>query len=144
MKLGSKRTKIIVDIFMVVFLILSFVRWDGDPTFHFIVGTVCTLFFAAHVFIHRKWLGATTKASFSKSIKPALVGKFRVNILLLVVWGICIFTGFLAIGPFVFNVEWMFVFGRVHGITARVGLVLTVVHIVQHWAQIRSYVRGKG
>lgn len=141
MKFGGKRTKIVIDIFMTIFLVLSFARWDGDPTFHFIVGTVCTLFFAAHVFIHRKWLRATTKSFIARKIKSALVGKYSVNMLLLVVWGICIVTGFLAIGSFVFGVEWMFVFSRIHGITARVGLVLTIIHIIQHRVQIMSYFR---
>jgi len=139
MKFGGKRTKIVVDIFMTVFLILSFVRWEGDPTFHFIVGTVCTLFFVIHVLIHRKWLRATTKSFLARKIKPALVGKYRIDMLLLVVWGVCIATGIFAIGSFVYDVQWMSVFGRIHGITARVGLVLTVFHIIQHRAQIMSY-----
>ena len=143
MKFGSKRTKIIVDIFMTIFLILSFIRWEGDPTFHFVVGTVCTLFFVIHVFIHRKWLRITTKSFIVRKIKPALTGKYRINILLLVVWSLSIITGFLAIGSFVYGIEWMFMFGRIHGITARIGLVLTIIHIIQHKAQIISYIRKK-
>ena len=42
---NSRNTKIIVDIFMTIFLILSFVRWSGDSgfVFHAIVGTACAL-----------------------------------------------------------------------------------------------------
>ena len=43
--LGSKSTKIIADILMAIILALSFVRWDGNPTFHFVLGIGCTLFF---------------------------------------------------------------------------------------------------
>ena len=56
---GSGRaTKIVVDIFMTLFLVLSFIRWDGGSgfVFHAIVGTACAIFFTIHIFIHRKWL----------------------------------------------------------------------------------------
>jgi len=122
---------------------MSFVRWNGDPTFHFIVGTACALFFAVHVFIHRKWIKATTKSYFANKIKPAIVGKYRINMLLLIVWGACIATGFLAVGYFVGGIGWMIVFSRLHGMTARIGLVLTVIHIFQHRAQIISYLNMK-
>jgi len=122
---------------------MSFVRWNGDPTFHFIVGIACTLFFAIHTFIHRKWLKATTKSYFANKIKPAIVGKYRINMLLLIVWGACIATGFLAVGYLVGGIEWMMVFGRIHGVIARIGLVLTAIHIFQHRAQIMLYINMK-
>ena len=142
---SGKRCKIIVDLAMTVFLVLSFVRWDDDPTFHFIVGTACTLFFAVHILIHRKWLASVTKTYLAKKVSPALVGKYRVDILLLLVWGVCIATGLLAIGSLVDGVAWMSAFGRIHGVTARLGLVLTLFHLFQHRAQILSYLkREKG
>ena len=139
----GRSAKIIVDICMTLFLILSFVRWQGDPTFHFTIGIACTLFFALHVLIHRKWLRAMTKSYLAKKINQALVGKYRINMLLLAVWGISIVTGFLAIGSFVGGIEWMFIFSRIHGISARLGLLLVFIHIVQHRAQILSYFKVK-
>ena len=140
---NSRGTKIVVDIFMTVFLILSFVRWSGDPTFHFIVGTACTLFFAVHIFIHRKWLKAVTKSYFAGKLKNAIKWKFTTNILLLAVWGVCIVTGFLAIGSLVGGVEWMYIFSRIHGVSARIALALTIIHAIQHRAQIMSYLKMK-
>ena len=140
--LNSKNTRITVDILMVVFLALSFVRWEGNPTFHFIVGTGCTLFFALHVCIHQKWLKAVTK-SFKAGKAGPLKGKYIVDILLLAVWGTSIVTGFLAIGYYVYEVAGMSVFGRLHGVTARLGLALVVVHIYQHRAQIKLYLKMK-
>jgi len=58
---------------------------------------------------------------------------------LLIVWDICIVTGFLALGYFVGGMAEMAVFGRIHGVTARVGLGLTIIHIIQHLPQIKSY-----
>ena len=137
--MSSRSTKIIVDILMTVFLILSFIRLDGDPTFHIIVGSACSLFFAVHVLIHRKWLKAITKSCLAGKLNKKHKGKYVVNILLLIIWSVAIITGFLAIGYFVGEIEGMAVFSRIHGISSRVGLLFIVVHVVQHQAQIKSY-----
>ena len=145
--LKSKRTKIIVNILMTIFLVLSFVRWEGrdGAAFHFIVGSACALFFTIHIVIHRKWIAAVTKSCLAGKLKKAHKGKYIVDMLLLVVWGISIITGFIAIPPFLGEAGAMSWLGRVHGITARVGLVLIIVHIVQHIPQIKSYLGiGKG
>ena len=139
--MNSRRTKIAVDILMTVFLILSFIRWDGTggAVYHIFVGSACALFFAVHVFIHRKWIKAVTKSCLTGKLNKALKWKYIVNMLLLLVWSISIITGFFAIAPF-FNEIGSFAIGRLHGITARVGLGLIVVHIIQHIPQIKSYI----
>jgi len=135
---NRKTTKITVDIFMTIFLILSFVRWDDNSfVFHAIVGTGCALFFTLHVCIHWKWLKAVTKSFFGGKLKKSLRGKYAVDVLLLVVWGIAIITGFLAVGYFSFGIEGMAGFSGIHGLTSRVGLVLVVAHIYQHIPQIK-------
>ena len=136
--MSNKITKIIVDILMTVFLALSFVRWEGDPTFHLIVGTACTLFFIIHICIHRKWLRAVTKSWLDGKLNKPTKEKYTIDVLLLAVWGIAIITGFLAIAPYIAGVE-RSVFGRLHGIFARLGLLLVVIHIIQHRTQIASY-----
>ncbi|MCL2404029.1 MAG: hypothetical protein FWC92_00640 [Defluviitaleaceae bacterium] len=117
---------------MTIFLVLSFVRWDGadGAIYHIVVGSACTLFFAIHIFIHRKWIKAVTKSCFAGKLIKALRGKYIVDILLLVVWGISITTGFIAIAPF-FS-DGASTIGRVHGLTARIGLGLVVIHVIQH------------
>ena len=126
---------------MTIFLILSFIRWDGvsGAIYHFIVGSACTLFFSIHVFIHRKWIKATIKSFFAGKLSKALRGKFIVDVLLLVIWSISIITGFIAIVPFFSEREGGFDWGSFHGITARIGLVFTIIHIIQHIPQIKSY-----
>jgi len=137
--LNSKGAKIIVDILMTIFLALSFVRWEGDPTFHFVVGAGCTLFFALHICIHRKWIKSVTKSCVAGKLNKSLKWKYIVDILLLVVWGASIITGLLAIGHYVGGAESMSGFGRLHGVTARVGLALVVIHVYQHRGQIGAY-----
>ena len=138
--MSSRKTKIIVDILMTIFLILSFVRWeDSNFVFHAVVGTACTLFFALHVIIHRKWIKATTKSFLAGKLNKALKGKYVIDILLLVVWGIALATGFIAVGYFSFGIEGMAVFSRLHAVSSRIGLVLIVIHVYQHIPQIKSY-----
>jgi hypothetical protein len=138
--MSSRKTKIIVDILMTIFLILSFVRWeDSSFIFHAVVGTACTLFFALHVIIHRKWIKATTKSFLAGRLNKALKGKYVIDILLLVVWGIALATGFIAVGYFSFGIESMAVFSRLHAVSSRIGLVLIVIHVYQHIPQIKSY-----
>ena len=139
---NSRTTKIIVDIFMTIFLILSFVRWNGDSgfIFHAIVGTACALFFTLHVCIHWKWIKAVTKSVFDGKLNQTLKWKYVINMLLLVIWGVAIATGFLAIGYFSAGIESMYVFSALHALTSRVGLGLVVIHAFQHLPQIKSYI----
>ena len=139
---SSKNVKIIVDIMMTIFLVLSFVRWSGDSgfIFHAIVGTACTLFFTLHVCIHLKWIKAVTKSVFEGKLNKTLKWKYIVDVLLLVIWGTAIVTGFLAIGYFAADIDAMAVFSRLHALTSRIGLGLTLIHVFQHLPQIKSYI----
>ena len=140
-KMRNRRTKIIVNILMTNFLILSFIRWDGmgGVIYHIVVGSACALFFSAHIFIYKKWIKATTKSCFADKLSKALKGKYIIDILLLVVWSISIVTGFIAVVPFFRESVSGFVQGRLNGLTARIGLVLIIIHVVQHIPQIKSY-----
>ena len=141
---NSRTTKIIVDILMTIFIILSFIRWEeSDFPFHAIVGTACTLFFTLHVLIHRKWIKAVTKSFLAGKLNNKLRGKYLVDMLLLAIWSVSIITGFLAIGYFLYDIEWMYIFSRLHGVTSRIGLGLVVIHIFQHIPQIKSYLGMK-
>ena len=138
--MNNKSTKITVDILMVIFLTLSFVRWeDSSFAFHAVVASICTLLFATHIFIHRKWLKAVTLSCFAGKFNKKLKWKYLVDVLLLVFWGVSIIAGFVAIAPFLAEAEGGFGWGRLHGVTARVGLGLIVIHAVQHLPQIKSY-----
>ena len=135
----SRTTKIIVDILMTIFLILSFVRWeDSNFIFHAVVGTACAVFFTLHVCIHWKWLKAVTKSFMVGKLNTSLRGKYLIDVLLLVMWGIAIATGFIAVGYFSFGIEGLAMFSRLHAVTSRIGLVLVIIHVFQHIPQIKS------
>ena len=105
--MSNRTIKIIVDAFMLVFIALSLVRWDGDPTFHIVVGGVCSALFSIHVFLNRKWLFSVTKTLKSGKANSKTKWQYIVDLLLIIVWGISIITGFLSIAPYL-NDVWVF------------------------------------
>jgi len=120
------------------------VRWEAaNFSFHAIVGIGCTLFFAMHIFIHRKWIKAVTKSCFAEKCNKSLRGKYIIDMSLLVVWGASLVTGFIAVAPFLGEAGGGSIWGSVHGITARIGLALIIIHIIQHVPQIKSYLGMK-
>ena len=133
-----KLLRVIVDIFMLGFIILSIMRWDGDPTFHIAVGSGCTLFFIIHFLLNIKPFKSMTKKF--RKLKIIVKLQYIVDVLLIIVWSITIITGFIAIP---FYIDGVGRIGRVHGIFARVGCGLAVIHLLQHLKQIRSYFRCK-
>ena len=136
-----KAVKIIVDIFMLGFIILSVVRWDGDPTFHIVVGSGCALFFIIHFLLNIKPFTTMTKKF--KKLNTKIKLQYIIDLLLIIVWSIAIITGFIAIPFYINETEAIIKIGRVHGIFARVGCGLSIVHIFQHLKQIHSYFRRK-
>jgi len=124
---------------------LSFIRWEGfgGAIYHFVTGGLCAFFFALHICIHRKWIKATTKLCFTGKLSKALRWKYIVDVLLFAVWGISIVTGFITMSPFLSDMENISPLGRLHGITARFGLALIVIHLIQHIPQIKSYLKIK-
>ena len=141
----SRNTKIVVDILMVIFLILSFIRWQGvnGLIFHALVGSACIVLFALHFCIHWKWVKSVTRSFFAGKISKKLKWKYPVNMFLLAVWSIAAISGVLAIGYFSAEIESLALFSRLHAVTSRVGLVLIIIHILQHIPQIKSYLGVK-
>jgi hypothetical protein len=135
--LSQKSTKIIVDIFMLFFLLLSIIHWDGNPTFHIIVGIGCVLFFTLHISIHRKWISSVTNSYLAGKIPPKVKGKYAVVVLLLLVWGIAILTSLPALATFLSGKG--SAFGSVHEKAAELGLVLVFIHVFQQRGKIKSY-----
>jgi len=135
-----RTARIVVDIFMTIFLVLSFVRWDAAAfAFHAVVGIVFSLLVVLHLFLNRKWLVSVWGSVKAGKVNEKVKRLFIVDMCLIIVWGIAIVTGFLAIPSFVFGNESFYVFGRLHGVSSRLGAVIVIIHIFQHLGQIRSY-----
>ena len=139
--MNNRTRKIIVDILMTVFLILSFIRCDSDSgfIFHVVVGSVFALLMAMHLFLNRKWVVSVTKSIMTGKASKKIKQLYIIDMILIAVWGIAIITGFLAIPSFRGGIEFFYVFGRIHAISSRIGAAVILVHIYQHLGHIRSY-----
>ena len=133
--------KIIVDIFMTLFVILSFVRWEGENgfIFHAFVGTIFSLLVALHLYLNRKWLVSVTNSIKTKKANVKVKQFYIVDMILIAVWGTAIVTGFLAIPSFLYGMEFFHIFSRLHAVFSRLGAIVILVHIFQHYGQILSY-----
>ena len=139
--MNNRKTKITVDIFMALFVILSFVRWEGETgfIFHALVGTIFTLLVVLHLYLNKKWLVSVTESIKTKKANVKIKQLYIVDMILIVVWGTAIITGFLAIPSFLYGMEFFRVFSRLHAVSSRLGAILILVHIFRHYRQIRSY-----
>ena len=137
----TRKAKITVDILMTIFVVLSFIRWDGDSgfIFHAIAGSAFTLLVAAHLYLNRKWMVSATKSVVAGKANSKTKQLYVVDMILLVVWGIVIISGFLAIPSFVNDIEPFRLFSSIHAISSRIGAVVILIHIYQHLEHIRSY-----
>ena len=66
-----------------------------------------------------------------KTLLSRYKGVIKANILLVMVWGTIIITGFFALGAIVGNIEGLIVFGIIHSLAVRLSLVYTAIHIFQ-------------
>jgi len=143
--MSTRKVKITVDILMLIFVTLSYVRWSGNGglIFHGIVGTVFAILVIVHLFVNRKWLVSVTKNMKAKKANKKTKRLYIVDTALVIVWAIAIITGFLAIPYFVNDTESFGVFSSIHGISSRVGGVIILIHIFQHFGHIKTYLKRK-
>lgn len=146
-KLQNRTLRIIVDILMLVFLILSLSGWVGREVFHYIAGSICFLLFAVHLYINRKWMPSIKKAYKTGKLEKSVIRQYRVNQFLIVTWMLTFISGILAMIGHIFEIEGLIAaFGGhpgLHVLFSRLGLVAIILHVLQHRKQIASYIKSK-
>ena len=133
----TKLAKIIVDVLMLIFVILSLVRWDGDPTFHIVVGSIFSALFIVHFLLNIKTFASMTKKFGKLKVKIKL--QYSVDIVLVVIWSVAVIVGIIATFYYLNSESSINEIGRLHGMLGRIGCGFILTHIVQHIKQIRSY-----
>ncbi|MDR0311838.1 MAG: hypothetical protein LBJ21_09650, partial [Acidobacteriota bacterium] len=122
--MSNKRIKIAVNVLMLSAVIFSYVRWTGEPTWHVVAGFVCAIFFAVHFLLNRKMFVAFGKGMGKLNIQTKM--KYLIDWLLLIIWGLAILSGLLALLSYSGAIESVFNVRRIHGIFCRIGGVLIV------------------
>jgi len=136
-----KPVKILVDIAMLVFVVLSLLRWSGDPTFHIIVGGSFCLLFILHFLLNIKMFISMTKKL--RKLKLTMKLQYGVDVVLLIIWSIVTVAGVIAAINYLNADTSIGGIGRLHGILGRVGCGFIGIHIIQHIKQILSYFKVK-
>jgi len=137
-KVNLKPVKIIVDISMIVFIVLSLLRWDGDPTFHITVGSVFAVLFIVHFILNiRPFIKMAEKFG---NLKVQIKLQFIVDILLIIIWSVVLVAGIIAAINYHNTGTFSHELGRLHGVLGRIGCGFIGIHIIQHLKQILSYV----
>jgi hypothetical protein len=126
---------------MLVAVVLSFIRWDGEPTFHAIAGVTCALLFTIHFNLNKKAYMAYSKTIIK--LKTSVKLRWFVDSLLVIVWSVAIASGFIALLSYWEFITIVFSIGRLHGMFTRTGCVLIAIHLFQHSKQIISYFKMK-
>jgi len=138
---NHKRT---ISIFLAVFFMKSFAILFGmSIPLHMLVGGMAAVLSIAHVCVNRKWLLSVSKAGRAGKLNKKTKWQYRVDLLLILSWSICILSGVLVGFPGIIHslagVEDLFLFFVTHLFSAILSLFLVIVHIVQHIEHIQAY-----
>ena len=130
--------KLIVDLIKVYFI-----RWEGDSFIAAIVGALCALFFAVHLYRNRGWLASVADELFSKKCSKRTRFLHIIDVLSIVAWTISSISGFLLAIAYAGEIEGLLIFERVYAISTRTAAYMVIVHLVKHLAQFIMYLRLK-
>jgi len=132
-----KLVKIIIDITMLVFMVLSLLRWDSDPTFHIVAGSVFATLFIIHFLLNAKTFVSMSK-KFGK-LKAQMKLQYIVDTILILIWIVVMVAGIIAAVSYINTDSTLHGIGRLHGMLGRIGCGFILIHIIQHIKQICSY-----
>jgi len=137
-KVSLKPVKIIVNIAMLVLLVLSLLRWSGNPTFHIAVGSSFCLLFILHLILNFKPFLKMTE-NFRK-LKALIKLQYVVDVILIMIWIIVVAVGIYSAFSYFNTGSFSHGFGRLHGVLGRIGCGFIGIHLIQHIKQILSYI----
>ena len=138
--INMRAVKIHIDILLLVFLVMSLIPVDTIPLAgHIISGSLFTVLFIVHTRLNKQWYRSVISVVKSEKINKKVKRRFLIDLLLMTVWPLAIITGIIA--AILDNKESPILF--IHIRLALWGLILIVIHLVQHWNQIRSYFSRK-
>ena len=137
-EVSMKPVKIIVDVLMLVTVILSLLRWDGDPTFHIVVGSSFLTLFIIHFLLNFRPFIKMAENFGKLNIWKKL--QYTVDVLLVMIWSVVLIAGIIAAVNYLSSGFLLQGYGRLHGILGRIGCGFIVIHIIQHYKQILSYI----
>ena len=134
----NRYAKVAVDIVKVYFI-----RWEGDTFVAALIGALCALFFAVHLYRNRGWLASAADELFAKKSNRRTRFLHAVDILSITAWTISSISGFLLAVAHTGGIDGLLMFARVYAISTRTAAYLVIVHIIKHTAQFVFYIKSR-
>lgn len=142
-KNSSTKTKLYLDIFLLIgFILVNIPQSTGIP-FHEWASVIFIVPLVAHILLDWKWVVSVTKRMFGR-----LPGEVRANhiidLVIFIMMVLALFTGFLvseaALPALGINVVVDPFWGGMHDLTANLTMLLIGVHLAMHWKWIKTNV----
>ena len=142
-----KRKKLLIDILMLCTFLISFVSGkalsSSDVMIWWIVHIALSIVFIVLVAMHlcingRGWFDAGIDLFRGEKYK-AVRGRYIVDWLLLIIFAVVSLSGFPAIGNKLDVANMRLLTKALHSGFSNLGIILIIIHIIQHKKQIASY-----
>jgi len=134
--------KVILDILLMLLLIpLMYFRFTGG-LIHELLGIAFTIVVFIHLVFNYKWIKSVTKNY--KNVKPKIKLLYIINIIVFISYFIAIITGILISRYiFLFISSSFSLTSTLHNISSYISLILTFVHLLLHYKDIKNTIENK-
>lgn len=134
--------KIILDILLILILIpLMYFGFTGG-LIHELLGIIFTIVVFIHLAFNFKWIKSITR-NFN-NVKPKIKLLYIINIVVFISYFIAIITGILISRYiFLFISSSFFLTNTLHNISSYISLILTFVHLLLHYKEIKNTIESK-
>lgn len=129
-----KKTKIILDIIMIIIMLLLMNLQVTGLNIHEILGIIIFALFIIHKVLNKKWITAMSKNIFNKNIKPKTKVMYWLDVILLIILTINVLTGILISKCILTNitVNNVELTTNIHNIVSIISIILIAIHLSFH------------
>ena len=136
----SKTQRLLLNLLQILFIVAAVLAWGHSLTLHALAGICFTFLSVWHLRLNRKMFVSIGKFFRAGVKNTKLKWQFQISILATSFWSIAIISGLLGlIAVFYTGDVEQAAFVHVHGVLARVGCVMVLIHIIQHHKHIAAY-----
>lgn len=131
-----------LNLLQLVMMIATVIAWGHSLALHVVAGASFALLSAWHLHLNKKMFVSIGKFFRAGAKDTKLKWQFQISILASSFWSIAIISGLLGLAAVFFTGDGdRAAFVHVHGVLARVGCVLVVIHVIQHFKHIAAYLK---
>jgi len=138
----NKTQRILLNVLQLFFMIAAIYSWDRNLMFHAFSGVTFTALTAWHLYLNKKMFITIGNFFRAGAKNSKLKWQFQVSIIASSFWSIAIIAGLLGlVSVSLTGSGEQASFVHVHGALARIGCLLVIIHAVQHYKQMKAYLK---